>query len=75
MTDAAVKEFYRRGLPLANTPKENIRLMKKECLKWHEDRTPRLYGGTESDDGMKKPFNMAARAAIEVMQEIQRRRS
>lgn len=75
MTDAAVKEFFRRGLPSANTAKENIRLMRKECLKWHEDRIPRLFGETGTDDGMKKSFNIPARVAIEVMQEIQRRSS
>jgi hypothetical protein len=75
MTDAAVKEFFRRGPPSANTPEENSRLMRKECFKWHEDRIPRLYGGMESDDGMKKLFSMAARVAIEVMQEIDRRSS
>jgi hypothetical protein len=66
MTDEAVKEFFRRGLPAANSAKDNFKLMNEECRKWHADRIPRLLGTDQVEKKLMELFNVATRAAIDM---------
>lgn len=61
----AVRQFY--GKALANEQQQKIfELMKKELLKWHTDRIPRLIPSAAKDDELTEKFKSIVQVVIEI---------
>jgi len=67
-----VKEFLEKAMPKdANV----AQLRKKECLKWHSDRFPRLLRGSHLPDVEQMMVNMIIRVVTDLINESARRSS
>jgi hypothetical protein len=70
MTDANVKEFFHCCLRDNISTKEKKSILSKECLKWHSDRLPRMFGLDKLDKTVTNLCEIAIRAAIEAKQKL-----
>jgi uncharacterized protein YqcC (DUF446 family) len=73
VSGSAVEEFFRKAPPQetgANS-KKMLALLKMECLKWHTDRIPRMFGVIE-DKALASLFNIVAQVVIKIRAEIGR---
>ena len=69
---AAIEEFFRKAPPKETSAKKMVGLIKMECLKWHTDRSPRMFGMIE-DKVLASLFNIVAQVVIKIRAELGRR--
>jgi limonene-1,2-epoxide hydrolase len=65
-----VEEFFRKALQETGAEKM-LKFLTMECLKWHTDRIPRMYGAIE-DKALASLFNTVAQVVIKIRKETQR---
>lgn len=68
VSESAIEEFFRKATPEDTDAEKMYTLMKMECLKWHADRIPRMFGEIE-DKTLATLFNTVARIVIKIRQE------
>ncbi|KAF2107032.1 hypothetical protein BDV96DRAFT_606842 [Lophiotrema nucula] len=69
----AVEEFFRQGPSPDTTAEKLFQFMKMECLRWHADRIPRMFGVLK-DEKLGGLFNIVAQVAIKLRAEAAERR-
>ncbi|KAF2476807.1 uncharacterized protein BDR25DRAFT_41267 [Lindgomyces ingoldianus] len=69
----AVEDFFRKAPPQTTSAEKMLAIMKMECLKWHTDRVPRMFGVIE-DKNLADLFNTVAQVAIKIRAETGRQR-
>jgi hypothetical protein len=72
VTASAVEEFFQKAPPESHTVARRLDTMKMECLKWHTDRIPRLFG--DIDEDLAGLFKTVAQVAIKIRAETARKR-
>jgi hypothetical protein len=73
LSETAIEEFFRRALPEDADVEKRFSFLKMECLKWHTDRIPRMFGVIQ-DGELADRFTMVARVAIKLRAELGRQR-
>ena len=74
VTDSAVKTFFRKAPPNADSPELMFKVMRAECLKWHSDKSKQLFGDGILSDADKIIFDMICRVVLELRREAQSQR-
>jgi hypothetical protein len=64
-----VEEFFRKSPPQDTDSRKMFALLKMECLKWHADRIPRMFGVIE-DQALAKLFHVVAQVVIKIRAEV-----
>lgn len=66
-----MEEFFRNVHSKDTSAEKMLALMKMECLKWHTDRIPRLFGVVDKD--LADLFNTVAQVVIKIRAEVGRK--
>lgn len=74
MSGPAVEEFFRKAPPEDSGAQKMAQFMKMECLKWHEDRIPRMFGAIE-DKELASLFTTVAQVAVKMRAETTSKRA
>jgi len=67
VSGSAVENFFRKALQERSIEKM-FALMSMECLKWHTDRIPRMFGAME-DKALANLFNTVSQIVIKIRKE------
>ncbi|OCK75815.1 hypothetical protein K432DRAFT_385925 [Lepidopterella palustris CBS 459.81] len=62
VTQQNVQYFFQKALATSD-PSKTFKFMQMECLKWHTDRIPKMFGSIE-DETISELFNTVAQIAI-----------
>ena len=60
-----VDYFFKMALPADADARKRLAFMRMECLNWHTDRIPRMFGRIE-DKELADRFKLVAQVAIRV---------
>ncbi|KAF2676218.1 hypothetical protein K458DRAFT_437492 [Lentithecium fluviatile CBS 122367] len=72
VSESAVEEFFHKAPPPTTGADKMLAIMKMECLKWHADRIPRMFGMIDSN--LAGLFNTVTHVAIKIRAETGRQR-
>ncbi|PVH99184.1 hypothetical protein DM02DRAFT_672846 [Periconia macrospinosa] len=72
VSEAAIEEFFQKALPQDADSALTLAYMKAECLKWHTDRIPRMFGTIE-DETLTRLFNTVAQVVVRLRVEKARK--
>ena len=64
-TEEAIEAFFKMALPADADARKRLAFMRMECLNWHTDRIPRMFGRIE-DKELADRFKLVAQVAIRV---------
>ncbi|CAI6303486.1 unnamed protein product [Periconia digitata] len=70
VSDTSVEEFFKKAVPQDANAATKLQYMKAECMKWHTDRVPRLFGVIE-DEALVRIFTTVAQVVVKMKQELQ----
>jgi hypothetical protein len=70
VSESAVEEFFRKAIQ-ETTASKLLRLFNMECLRWHADRIPRMFGALE-DKALANLFHTVAHVVIKMRDETRR---
>jgi hypothetical protein len=73
LSTSAIEEFFRNAPPQTDGVEKMFLLLKMECLIWHTDRIPKMFGVIE-DKALAGHFNTVAQVVIKIRAEIGRQR-
>jgi hypothetical protein len=73
LSTSAIEEFFRNAPPPTGGVEKMFLILKMECLKWHTDRIPKMFGAIE-DKTLAGHFNTVVQVVIKIRAEIGRKR-
>lgn len=71
VTEDSIKLFLTKAPPADYDYSKKLALFNAECLKWHADRIPRLFGSID-DPSLTTFFHIVSQVAIKMRAEVAR---
>jgi limonene-1,2-epoxide hydrolase len=75
VNDKTVEAFFREATPDHDNTRKMFSLMNMECLKWHTDRIPKLFGSDATDAALSELFKTIVRIVVKLRSEAQENRA